>query len=286
MNSIFNPDPTTASDYARMADAIIFMQQHYQQQPDLATIASQVHLSPYHFQRLFTKWAGISPKRFLQYLTLESAKSQMLPHKSILDLSLEVGLSGASRLHDLFVTLEAISPGEFKTQGAGLQIYYGIHQTPFGEALIAITKRGICHLSFPNKRYLQNPENLLREDWKNAELILDNSQTQLVIEQICYSKLLNHPKPLTLLVKGTNFQVKVWQALLQIPFGETTTYQNIADNIGSPKASRAVGNAVGQNPIAYLIPCHRVIRSSGQLGGYRWGIERKSIILDWEYTSI
>ena len=261
------------------------MQQHYHQQPDLATIADHVHLSPYHFQRLFTKWAGISPKRFLQYLTVESA-SQILSDNSVLDSALSVGLSSSGRLHDLFVNLEAMSPGEFKTQGAGLQIHYGIHPTPFGLALIAVTKRGICHLSFPDERYLQNPEQFLRENWKNAEIILNDSQTQPFIQQFFNSNFFQRPKPLTLLVKGTNFQIQVWRALLKIPFGETTTYQKIADDLGSPRASRAVGNAVGQNPIAYLIPCHRVIKADGKLGGYRWGSDRKAMILDWESTSI
>ncbi|MGB3536358.1 MAG: methylated-DNA--[protein]-cysteine S-methyltransferase [Microcoleaceae cyanobacterium] len=285
MTSILNPNASTAEDYNRIAEAIGLMQQHYHQQPNLATLANHVHLSPYHFQRLFTKWAGISPKRFLQYLTVESA-SRILSDHSVLDSALSVGLSSSGRLHDLFVTLEAMSPGEFKTQGAGLQIYYGIHPTPFGLALIAVTKRGICHLSFPDERYLQNPEQVLHKDWKNAEIILDSSQTQPFIQQIFHSDVFNHPKPLTLLVKGTNFQIQVWRALLKIPFGETTTYQKIAHNIDYSTAARAVGNAVGQNPIAYLIPCHRVIKADGKLGGYRWGSERKAIILDWESTSI
>jgi AraC family transcriptional regulator of adaptative response/methylated-DNA-[protein]-cysteine methyltransferase len=286
MNSILNLNSSTAEDYHRIAQAIAFIQQHYQQQPDLATLAHHVHLSPYHFQRLFTKWTGISPKRFLQYLTVESAKSQMLPNKSILDLSLELGLSGSGRLHDLFVNLEALSPGEFKTQGANLSIRYGIHPTPFGFVLIAVTDRGICHLSFPDEEYLQNPEKLLRLTLMNAEIIPDSRVTQPLIEQIFNPDIFNNPQPLTLLVKGTNFQIQVWQALLKIPLGQTTTYQQIAQGIHRPTAARAVGNAVGQNPIAYLIPCHRVIKSSGQLGGYRWGSERKATLLSWESTTI
>jgi AraC family transcriptional regulator of adaptative response/methylated-DNA-[protein]-cysteine methyltransferase len=284
MNSILSPNPATAKDYNRIAQAICFMQQHCQQQPDLGIIAHHIHLSPYHFQRLFTKWAGISPKRFLQYLTVESAKSQMLSNKSLLDLSLELGLSGAGRLHDLFVNLEALSPGEFKTQGANLSINYGIHPTPFGFVLIAVTPRGICHLSFPDEEYLQNPEKLLRLTFMNAEMIPDSLKTQPLIEQIFNPDIFSNPKPLTVLVKGTNFQIQVWRALLEIPLGQTTTYQQIAQGIHRPTATRAVGNAVGQNPIAYLIPCHRVIKSSGQLGGYRWGSERKEILLNWELT--
>jgi AraC family transcriptional regulator of adaptative response/methylated-DNA-[protein]-cysteine methyltransferase len=284
MNSILNPNPSIAEDYRRIAQAILFMQQYYQQQPDLRTIANHVHLSPFHFQRLFTKWAGISPKRFLQYLTVESAKSQILPNKSILDLSLELGLSGAGRLHDLFVNLEALSPGEFKAKGANLSIHYGIHPTPFGFVLIAVTQRGICHLSFPNEDDLQHPEKRLRLTFRNAEMIPDSIKTQPLIEPIFNPDIFNNPKPLTVLVKGTNFQIQVWRALLKIPWGQTTTYQQIAQGIHHPTAARAVGNAVAQNPIAYLIPCHRVIKSSGQLGGYRWGTERKEMLLNWELT--
>jgi len=263
-----------SEDYSRIAQAIAFIQQNRLAQPNLATVAQHIGLSDSHFQRLFTQWAGISPKRFLQYLNIEYAKSKITQSKSLLDLTLDLGLSSSGRLHDLFVNLEAMSPGEFKAGGAGLQIRYGIHDTPFGKALIATTLRGICHLQF------DGDEQTLRSEWANAEIVFDPQPTQ----PLC--NLIFNPgtsgEPLTVWVKGTNFQVQVWRALLTIPFGEVTTYQRLAEAMGRPTAARAVGNAVGKNSIGYLIPCHRVIRESGELGGYRWGKERKTAILGWE----
>ncbi|WP_256871640.1 bifunctional transcriptional activator/DNA repair enzyme AdaA [Nostoc sp. TCL26-01] len=268
-------------DYNRIAQAIAFMRQNHQSQPDLATVAQHIGLSEYHFQRLFTQWAGISPKRFLQYLNVEYAKSKITQTKNLLDLTLDVGLSSPGRLHDLFVNLEAMSPGEFKAGGAGLQIRYGIHETPFGKSLIATTMRGVCNLYFlDGDEHLS--EQTLQLEWKNAQIIRDQQATQLLSEQIFYSVSLSTEKPLTLLVKGTNFQMQVWRSLLKIPVGGIITYQTVAEMIGRPTAVRAVGNAVGKNPISYLIPCHRVIRESGELGGYRWGLERKIAILGWE----
>jgi AraC family transcriptional regulator, regulatory protein of adaptative response / methylated-DNA-[protein]-cysteine methyltransferase len=269
-------------DYKRIALAIVFMRQHYLSQPDLATIAQHLGLSEYHFQRLFTQWVGISPKRFLQYLTVEYAKSKINQTKNLLDLTLDVGLSSPGRLHDLFVNLEAMTPGEFKADGSGLQIRYGIHDTLFGKSLIATTNRGICNLYFLDTGDRQTAEQMLRLEWSNAEIIGDRQTTQVLHDRIFNSETLRDRKPLTLLVKGTNFQIQVWRALLQVPFGGITTYQTIAEAIDRPTAARAVGNAVGKNPISYLIPCHRVIRESGELGGYRWGLERKSVILGWE----
>jgi AraC family transcriptional regulator, regulatory protein of adaptative response / methylated-DNA-[protein]-cysteine methyltransferase len=261
-------------NYSRIAQAIGFIRQHHQTQPDLATVAQYVGLSDSHFQRLFSQWAGISPKRFLQYLNVEYAKSKISQSKSLLDLTLDVGLSSPGRLHDLFVTLEAMSPGEFKTGGAGLCIHYGIHDTPFGRALIASTLRGICHLQFGAD------ESMLRSEWANAELIYAPDSTQPFCDLIFNPAVSG--RSLTVWVKGTNFQIQVWRALLKIPFGEMTTYQGLAERMGRPTAARAVGNAVGKNPVGYLIPCHRVIRESGELGGYHWGTERKTAILGWE----
>ena len=263
-----------SEDYSRVARAIAFIQQNQLAQPSLTTVAQHIGLSDAHFQRLFTQWAGISPKRFLQYLNIEYAKSKISQNKSLLDLTLDLGLSSSGRLHDLFVNLEAMSPGEFKTGGAGLQIRYGIHNTPFGKALIATTRRGICHLQFDGN------EQALRAEWANAEIVLDPQATQPLCDLI-FSPGASQ-EPLTVWVKGTNFQVQVWRSLLTIPFGEMTTYQRLAEQMGRPTAARAVGNAVGKNPIGYLIPCHRVIRESGELGGYRWGVERKTAILGWE----
>jgi AraC family transcriptional regulator, regulatory protein of adaptative response / methylated-DNA-[protein]-cysteine methyltransferase len=274
------------TDYARIAQAIAYMRQHHLNQPDLSAIATVLGLSEDYFQRLFTHWAGISPKRFLQYLTLEYAKSKIMQTQSLLDLSLDVGLSGPGRLHDLFVNIEALSPGEFKAGGAGVLIQYGVHQTPFGAALLATTPRGLCNLYFLNAEQNMNAEQLLRQSWPQADIIYNQDATQASCDFIFESVFSQSKKPLTVLVKGTNFQVQVWRALLQVPLGGMVSYQYIAQMIGHPQANRAVGTAVGQNPIAYLIPCHRVLRASGELGGYRWGLERKTAILGWEASRV
>lgn len=268
-----------SDNYQRMSQAIAFMREHHLTQPDLAAVAEHLGLSEFHFQRVFTQWVGISPKRFLQCLTVEYAKSRIAHTRSLLDLTLDVGLSSPGRLHDLFVNLEAMSPGEFKALGAGLKIHYGIHETPFGKALIATTDRGICALHFLDD---EPAIERLQAEWANAELIGDRQITQPLIDQIFGSS----SQPLTVLVKGTNFQVQVWRALLKIPMGGVTTYQTIAQLIDRPNAVRAVGSAIGRNPIGYLIPCHRVIRESGALGGYYWGLERKAAILAWEASRI
>ncbi len=277
-----NASVYASEDYHRIARAIAFMRQHHLNQPNLATVAQHIGLSEYHFQRLFTQWVGISPKRFLQYLTVEYAKSKITETKSLLDLTLDVRLSSPGRLHDLFVNLEAMSPGEFKAGGAGLQIRYGIHDTPFGTSLIATTARGICNLYFLETTDEQTAAQKLRLTWKNAEIIRDEQATQSLRDLIFNSETLSEQKPLTLLVKGTNFQIQVWRALLKLPFGAIATYQTIAQMVARPTAARAVGNAIGKNPIGYLIPCHRVIRESGELGGYGWGVERKTVMLGWE----
>ncbi|MGD1849657.1 MAG: methylated-DNA--[protein]-cysteine S-methyltransferase [Cyanophyceae cyanobacterium] len=271
-----------AETYRCIAQAIAFIRENHLSQPDLATIAQHVHLSEYHFQRLFTRWAGISPKRFLQYLTVESAKSKIADTASLLDLTTDVGLSSPGRLHDLFVTLEAMSPGEFKAGGIGLEIRYGIHQTPFGECLIAITPRGICNLNFLDTPSQDGAEQALKLEWGNAHIRQDQQATQEQCDRIFKVKDPSRDPPLVLCVKGTNFQIQVWRALLSIPFGGITTYRGLATVMGRPTAARAVGNALGRNPVGYLIPCHRVIRESGEFGGFRWGIERKTALLGWE----
>lgn len=273
-------DTPAIATYHRIAQAIAFLRAHQAEQPDLATVAQHVGLSEAHFQRVFTQWAGVSPKRFLQYLTVEYAKARLAQTKSLLDLSLEAGLSGPGRLHDLFVSLEAMSPGEYKAGGAGLTLHYGIHETPFGLVLLAQTARGICHLQFLAD--LEDPTHDIRQTWPQAELIEAAAATQEGCDRIFTPAQSSPPAPLTLWVKGTNFQIQVWRALLNIPPGHLTTYQALATCLGRPTAARAVGNAVGKNPIAYLIPCHRVLRESGELGGYRWGVERKAALLGWE----
>jgi AraC family transcriptional regulator of adaptative response/methylated-DNA-[protein]-cysteine methyltransferase len=271
---------TGARDYERVARAIEFLRRNAASQPDLAAVARHLHLSEHHFQRLFTQWAGVSPKRFVQYLTVEHAKSRLAATSGVLDLAGAVGLSGPGRLHDLFVTLEAMSPGEYKAGGAGLAIRYGVHESPFGAALVAVTARGICGLQFVDGA--DDGIERLRQDWPEAELRQDRDGTAPVFERL-FRPLSSQPgRPLALLVKGSNFQVKVWRALLELPFGSLATYGHVAGRIGAPGSARAVGTAIGANPIAWLIPCHRVIRESGALGGYRWGTGRKAAMLGWE----
>ena len=268
-----------SEDYQRIEQAIRFLEANFQRQPELAEVAASVHLSDYHFQRLFTHWVGISPKRYLQYLTKESAKSWLKASASLLEAAYASGLSGPGRLHDLFVTCEAVTPGEFKHKGEGLQITYGIHPSPFGECLLAATGRGICSLMFVPGNDRAAALTAFRHDWQKAELSEDPSRTGPLLEQV-FSRSGEKPLPLHLL--GTNFQMKVWEALLRIPAGALTTYTAVAQSIGRPTAARAVSNAVAHNPIAYIIPCHRVIRESGEMGGYRYGIPRKRAMLEWE----
>lgn len=279
--------------YEQIAASIAFIAEHYLEQPDLEAIAAQVHLSKHHFQRLFTQWAGVSPKRFLQYVTVEYAKANIAKTQSLMTLTHEVGLSSPGRLHDLFVSLEAMSPGEYKSGGAGLQIFCGVHQTPFGRCLIAKTARGICNLYFVSdvdERPKQIAERYLKKEWPSAELIFNLDETREICDRIfdLTTKTLSVRKemPLSIHVKGTNFQIQVWRALLRIPFGGHITYKGLAESIDKPTAARAVGSAIGRNPVGYLVPCHRVIRASGELGGYRWGKDRKLAISAWEASRL
>jgi AraC family transcriptional regulator of adaptative response/methylated-DNA-[protein]-cysteine methyltransferase len=271
------------SDFSRVAAAIHYLEAHADDQPGLEELAGAAGLSPSHFQRLFKRWAGVSPKRFLQFLTIEHAKKLLRDSNSVLDTSFEVGLSGPGRLHDLFVSVEAVTPGEYKAQGEGLEILWGLHDTPFGRCLLATTPRGVCHLSFPADDGAEGLERLNR-DWGRARLIEDPAGTRTLVEDLLFAQPQTQERPLGLVLKGTNFQIKVWNALLQIPRGRAVSYGNIAAHIGSPHAHRAVGTAVGANPIAWLIPCHRVLRKGGELGGYRWGTTRKRAMIGWEAT--
>ncbi len=239
-------------------------------------------VSPFHLQRVFTRWAGISPKRFLQYLTLAHAKDLLAESKPVLEAAYDSGLSGPGRLHDLFVTVEAVTPGEYKAQGAGLRIQYGRHETPFGECLLAVTERGVCGLSFLNGDGWKGAVAELAARWPGAVLEERPETTGTAAARIFAGAQPDSDRPLSLLLKGTNFQLKVWEALLQIPAGTVSTYGDVARAIESPSASRAVGGAVGENAIAYLIPCHRVIRSTGAVNDYRWGATRKRAMLGWE----
>ncbi|HXF61727.1 MAG TPA: methylated-DNA--[protein]-cysteine S-methyltransferase [Caldilineaceae bacterium] len=275
-----------AADYALVAQAIAYLEAHFQEQPGLDELAAQLHISPFHLQRVFTRWAGISPKRFLQFLTVNYAKGLLEESRSVLEAAYGAGLSGPGRLHDLFVTLEAVTPGEYKEQGAGLEIAYGRHATPFGEALLAATARGVCALHFLDHggQGLTWDEAILalRLAWPAALLRDDPAATAPLAARIFQTAPGVDPAPLRLLVKGTNFQVKVWSALLRVPMGAVCTYADLAQAIEQPSAARAVGSAVGSNPIAYLIPCHRVIRAGGLVRDYRWGAARKKAMLGWE----
>ena len=270
-----------ANDYQRVAQAIDYLEANFRRQPTLDEIAAGVHLSKYHFQRLFKEWAGISPSQFMQFLTIEYAKQRLVASQSVYDAALDAGLSGAGRLHDLFVTFEGITPGEYKKRGSGLQITYGFHDTPFGKCLLASTERGICNLSFVSKGELAAVEQL-ESDWPQAEFTEDSLQTQVIVNQIFSPLPGKQSRPFHLLLKGTNFQINVWRALLAIPVGAMVSYQDVAAFIGKPNATRAVASAIAHNPVGYLIPCHRVIRKSGDIQGYRWGTTRKRVILGWE----
>ena len=270
------------SDYSRIEQAIYFLEQNTLDQPSLDDVAEHIGLSPFHFQRLFKRWAGVTPKRFLQYLTVENAKHRLRESASVLDTALDVGLSGPGRLHDLFVHVEAVTPGEFKHQGLGLDLRYGFHPTPFGDCLIAVSDRGLCNLYFVETEDRAVTFRALKNCWPEARLSEDPESTEILINQIFYKNSSQNCEPIKLLLRGTNFQIKVWEALLHIPEGAVTSYGALADAVGHHGASRAIGTAVGRNPIAYLIPCHRVLRRGGEIGGYRWGTARKKAILAME----
>jgi AraC family transcriptional regulator, regulatory protein of adaptative response / methylated-DNA-[protein]-cysteine methyltransferase len=272
-------------NYQRIEQAIKYLESNFKRQPELDEVAEKVHLSPFHFQRIFTEWAGISPKRFLQFLTVGYLKEKLQQSRNLVEAAESAGLSSQSRVYDLFTTLEAVTPQEYKLRGTGLRIEYGFHATPFGLCLIGVTERGICWMSFLANDH--DPRVALEEMklcWHNSLFHEDLILTKTFIDQV-FNPVPNQKK-LHLLVKGTNFQVKVWDALLRIPMGGVTTYQSIAQSIQNPNALQAVGSAVGSNHIAYLIPCHRVIRKDGLLGEYRWDSARKKSIIGWEMAKV
>jgi AraC family transcriptional regulator of adaptative response/methylated-DNA-[protein]-cysteine methyltransferase len=274
--------PTRVEDYQRIEKAIQFLAQNYHEQPSLEEVARSVNLSEYHFQRLFRRWAGISPKRLVQFLTLEHAKKVLEESRSVLDATYDAGLSSPSRLHDLFVNVEAMTPGEFKAKGAGLDISYGFHPSPFGECLLAVTERGICGLGFVRDGGRAQALADFKRRWPAAEFRENFQKTRTYIGRIFGSKKRNRAHPMKLLLIGTNFQIKVWEALLRIPPGSVVSYEDLARRLGKPSAARAVGSAVGRNPLSFLIPCHRAIRKMGITGDYHWGAARKKAILAWE----
>jgi len=269
-------------DYYRIEKALNYLDINFKKQPSLEDIAKELKISSFYLQRLFKRWAGISPKRFLQFLTLEYTKEKLRKSSNLLDATFESGLSSSSRLYELFTNIDSITPKEFTNSGMNLQIYYGIHNSPFGKCLIAITKRGICNLSFIEESNDNQWISELKEEWKNAELIKDFKKTEPIFNKIFYPEKINNKEKINVFLKGTNFQIRVWKALIQIPEGSLTTYEEIAKKIGNPKASRAVGSAIGSNNISFLIPCHRVINKIGTIGKYRWGAVRKKAIIAWE----
>jgi AraC family transcriptional regulator of adaptative response/methylated-DNA-[protein]-cysteine methyltransferase len=282
-NSIVNEQPPELGDAARhytvVAAAIDYLRDHASRQPSLDEVAAAVHLSPHHLQRVFTRWAGISPKRFLQFLTKEHALRQLAQSADCLSAAAASGLSGGGRLHDLMISCEALSPGEIQSGGRGLSIGFGIGATPFGNAQVGWTERGICHLEF-GEFGVEQATLQLASRWPNAALARDDARAAALLARVFAA--MPAREPLRLLLRGTNFQIKVWEALLRTAKGDLVTYADLAQAIGQPRAARAVGSAVAANAIGYLIPCHRVIRGSGDTGQYRWGPQRKQAMLGWE----
>ena len=265
--------------FERIRKAIEYIQCNFKDQPNLDEVAAYLHLSPAHFQRLFTEWAGISPKKFLQYISLTHAKNILKQERSVFDATFETGLSSTSRLHELFVQIEGMTPAEYKNGGEHLSIHYQFVDTPFGQVLIASTNKGICKMSFVDNE--TEALNALVAQFPNANFVQQSDELQQHALAIFSSKTLDLPQ-IKLHLKATDFQLKVWECLLKIPMGQLSTYGALAENIGHPKASRAVGTAIGNNPVAFLIPCHRVIQATGVLGEYHWGKARKTAIIGWE----
>jgi AraC family transcriptional regulator of adaptative response/methylated-DNA-[protein]-cysteine methyltransferase len=274
------------NDYRRIAEAIRYLKLHAKGRPSLAATARHVGLSPFHFQRLFRNWVGVSPRQFLQALSLTAAKARLQASASILDAAFAAGLSGPGRLHDLFVTLEPATPGQYKCRGQGLTIWYGFHESPFGEVLLAMTERGICHLGFVVSGDRAAALAALTAAWPGAGRVAAAQVTEPVARRAFARPSGAGAQPIKIFVGGTNFQLQVWRALLRVPEGALLSYGALAARLGRPTAHRAVATAVGRNPVAYLIPCHRILRSSGALGGYRWGLPRKRAILARELAAV
>ncbi len=276
-------DAQQVHNFDRISEAISFLKDHFREQPNLEQVAEHVHLSPYHFQRMFTDWAGVSPKKFLQYLSTTYAKQLLKEQLTLSETTHQTGLSGTSRLHDLFVNIEGMTPAEYKNGGKNLEINYSFADSPFGEVIVASTPKGICHLTFANDKALALQ--ILKAEFPNANF----SQHVDLVQQnalFLFTHDWNKIPQIKLHLKGTDFQLKVWETLIKIPEGAIASYGNVAKAMGNPKASRAVGSAIGDNPVAYLIPCHRVIQSSGAIGGYHWGTNRKIAILGWEAAQV
>ena len=272
----------TENDYDRVRRAVRFLEEHRAEQPSLDELAAVMGLSPHHCHRLFSRWVGTTPKRFLQALTAEHAKRALAESRSVLDATFDAGLTSPGRLHDLMVTLEAVSPGEYRAGGDGLEMRWGVHPTPFGDAFLAVTGRGLAAFEFLAGRRPAEAAADLAAAWPAATVLHDPAATGPVAGRVFPARGFRPEGPFHLLVRGTNFQVRVWQALLRVPPGAVISYGDLARRLGKPGAARAVGGAVGANPIGYLIPCHRVVREATGLGHYRWGAERKHALLAWE----
>ncbi len=266
------------NDYKRIERAIVFIEEHALEQPSLADIARHIGISEFHFQRMFKRWAGISPKRFVQYLTAKRCGDLLRNEDSVLDAALDAGLSGSNRLHELMVNVYAMTPQSYRNQGQSIQIEYGWHPTPFGYCLLATTEMGVCWLSFHDD---QSGIHELKSEWQAASFVENSKVTGNIVRQI-FEGIYHEPQKIMLHVKGTNLQIRVWEALLGIESANDASYSEIARQVDRPQAVRAVASAVARNPVSFVIPCHRVIRKSGALGGYRWGLARKQVLRAWE----
>jgi AraC family transcriptional regulator of adaptative response/methylated-DNA-[protein]-cysteine methyltransferase len=282
----FAPLETAAEDYETVRRAIAYVSEHFRAQPEAEAIARAVGSNPRALTELFRRWCGLTPKEFLQAVTLDQARKVLRETPSVLEASYELGLSGPGRLHDLFVVHEAMSPGEWKSGGAGLSIAYGLHASPFGTALIFATERGLCGLAFADRGEETAALDDMRARWPNARLVEDRARTLPYARRVFDPALWREQEPLRVVLIGTDFEIRVWDTLLAIPFGATSTYARVAQRIGRPKAARAVGAAVGKNPVSFVVPCHRVMGSSGALTGYHWGLTRKRAMLGWEAARV
>jgi AraC family transcriptional regulator of adaptative response/methylated-DNA-[protein]-cysteine methyltransferase len=277
--------PDRSRDYALIRRAIAFLSETWAEQPSLERLAQHLELSPAHCQKLFKRWCGLSPKEFVQAITVDHARGLLGGAASVLDAAYEVGLSGAGRLHDLFVSHEAMTPGDYKRRGEGLQMAWGFHPSPFGDALLIATERGLAGLAFVDEDKTQSREDVLAdmtERWPRARFVAAPERTAPLARQVFDPATWRPDQPVRLVMIGTDFEVRVWEALLHIPMGRAVSYQDIARHLGQPTAARAVGSAVGRNPISFVVPCHRVLRGDGSLGGYHWGLTRKRALIGWE----
>ncbi|MEL7527935.1 MAG: bifunctional helix-turn-helix domain-containing protein/methylated-DNA--[protein]-cysteine S-methyltransferase [Pseudomonadota bacterium] len=271
-----------ADNYAVVRQTLKRITLDWREQPTLEMLAKEAGLQPIQLQRVFSRWAGLTPKQFLQAITLDHAKALLRDSASVLDASYEVGLSGSSRLHDLFITHEAMTPGDYRARGAGLQIAYGFHPSPFGQVLIMVTDKGLAGLGFADPGEEESALNNMCGRWPAANYVHDQEATGTYAGRVFDPGQWQEDQPLNVVMIGTDFEIRVWQTLLRIPMGQAATYADVAASIGNPKASRAVGSAVGRNPISFVVPCHRVLAKGGKIGGYHWGLTRKRAILGWE----